>query len=168
MTKLTDKQEVFCKEYIIDFNATRAAKLAGYSDKTACKTGSENLQKPDIQQRIKELTKDRNERTQVTADRVVQELAKIAFSNIDDLGAWDDEGRFLLKNSEQLDDDTKASIKSITGTTTTLGEGMEKHEIKLVREDKIKALEMLARHTGAFNNDESGKSVINVTMGKKK
>ena len=127
MTKLTDKQEVFCKEYIIDFNATRAAIAAGYSEKTARKIGSENLAKLDIQHRIKELTGERNERTEITADRVVQELAKFAFNKDGISDAFDIESK-----------------------------------------EKLKALEMLARHTGAFNNDESGKSVINVVMGKKK
>ncbi len=126
-TKLTDKQAVFCKEYIIDFNATRAAEAAGYSKKYARHQGSENLAKLDIQKEIKRLTKDRNERTEITADRVVQELAKFAFTEDGTADVFDVESK-----------------------------------------DKLKALEMLARHTGAFNNDESGKSVINVQFGKKK
>jgi len=52
---LTDKQEMFCREFLINLNATQAAIRAGYSDKTANRTASENLSKPDIQNRITEL-----------------------------------------------------------------------------------------------------------------
>ena len=57
---LTDKQEMFCREYLIDLNATQAAIRARYSDKTASHTGSENLSKPDIAQRIIDLKSERN------------------------------------------------------------------------------------------------------------
>jgi phage terminase small subunit len=124
--KLTDKQKIFCKEYIIDFNATRAAKASGYSVKTAGRIGGENVQKPEIQKQIKKLMSKREERTEISADRVVKELAKIGFSNEFDI------------------------------------EGFTRLEMK----DKIKAIELLGRHVGAFNNDESGKSTIKVTVGK--
>lgn len=57
----TDKQEMFCREYLIDLNATQAAIRAGYSAKTANRTASENLSKPDIQLRISELKAQRND-----------------------------------------------------------------------------------------------------------
>ena len=126
--KLTDKQKFFCKEYIKDFNATRAAKASGYSEKTAGRIGGENLQKLEIQKEIKRLMSKRIERTEISADRVVQELAKIGFSD-----------EFNIEGFERLD-----------------------------MKDKIKAIELLGRHVGAFNNDESGKSTIKVTIGKPK
>jgi phage terminase small subunit len=52
---LTDKQEMFCHEHLVDLNATQAAILTGYSEKTARTLGCENLTKPDIQTRISEL-----------------------------------------------------------------------------------------------------------------
>ncbi len=58
---LTDKQEMFCREYLIDLNATQAAIRAGYSAKTANRTASENMSKPDIQLRIAELKAQRND-----------------------------------------------------------------------------------------------------------
>jgi phage terminase small subunit len=64
---LTDKQEMFCREYLIDLNATQAAIRAGYSEKTARASGYENLTKPDIQDRITELKTDRNGRLQIDA-----------------------------------------------------------------------------------------------------
>jgi len=127
MAKLTDKQKVFCKEYLLDFNATRAAIAAGYSKKGARQTASDTLAKAYIQEEIKRLMESRNKRTEITADRVVNELAKFAFNVDGSADAFDLEAK-----------------------------------------DKLKALEMLARHTGAFNGDDSGKALINVIMGKNK
>ncbi len=64
---LTDKQEIFCREYLIDLNATQAAIRAEYSENTANRTASENLSKPDIQNRIAELKADSNGRLQIDA-----------------------------------------------------------------------------------------------------
>lgn len=50
--KLKEKHERFAREYVIDYNATQAAVRAGYSEKTAKQTGSENLSKPDLKQYI--------------------------------------------------------------------------------------------------------------------
>jgi len=74
---LTDKQEMFCREYLIDWNATQAAIRAGYSDNTARKIGSENLTKPDIAQRIIDLKSSRNERVEINADYVLRRLVEI-------------------------------------------------------------------------------------------
>lgn len=69
---LTDKQEMFCREYLIDLNATQAAIRAGHSVKTANRTASENLSKPDIQNRIAELKNKRNEYVGINAAYVLQ------------------------------------------------------------------------------------------------
>lgn len=82
MEKLTVKQERFCTEYIIDLNATQAAIRAGYSVKTANRIASENLSKPDIQRKIQELQQERAERTEITQDKVLKELAGIGFAPI--------------------------------------------------------------------------------------
>ena len=71
---LTKKQEMFCKEYIIDFNATRAAVASGYSVKTANRIGSENLLKLDIQQYIQQLMQNREKRTEITSDSVLRDI----------------------------------------------------------------------------------------------
>ncbi|WP_421504810.1 terminase small subunit [Erwinia rhapontici] len=63
----TNKQDFFCREYLIDLNATQAAIRAGYSDNTAREIDTENLSKPDILNRIAELIADRNSRLQPPA-----------------------------------------------------------------------------------------------------
>jgi hypothetical protein len=70
---LTAKQERFVQEYLIDFNAAAAAERAGYSKKTARFIGAENLTKPNIQAAVQDQIKARAERTEITADLVVQE-----------------------------------------------------------------------------------------------
>jgi phage terminase small subunit len=76
--KLTPKQEMFVKEYLVDLNATQAALRAGYSEKTANRIGAENLSKPVIQSRIQELMNKRAEKTEITADAVLQRWWDIA------------------------------------------------------------------------------------------
>ena len=78
--KLKTKQEMFCAEYIIDCNATQAAIRAGFSKKTAAQSGYENMKRPHVLKRIRQLQRLRSMRTQVTADRVIEEVAIIAFA----------------------------------------------------------------------------------------
>ena len=77
MSKLNDKQETFCQEYVIDINATQAAIRAGYSEKTANRIASQLLSKLDIQERIAELKQERSKRTQIDADWVLMAAKKI-------------------------------------------------------------------------------------------
>lgn len=71
---LTPKQEMFCQEYIIDFNGTRAAIAAGYSEKTADVIAVENLGKPKIKLRLEELTNSRAEKLEITQEQVLRDL----------------------------------------------------------------------------------------------
>ncbi len=87
---MTRKQAIFCREYLLDFNATQAAIRAGYSTRTAYSIGNENLRKPGIRKRIRELVAARNTRTLVAADRVLGKLAEIAF------------GQFTVANRDRL------------------------------------------------------------------
>ncbi len=75
--KLTDRQERFCREYIIDYNATEAAIRAGYSKKTAYSIGSENLKKPELLARVRELQTEQAERLCINADWVVMQLVEV-------------------------------------------------------------------------------------------
>lgn len=71
--KLTQKQEIFCKEYIIDFNASRSALAAGYSKKTSPSMGAENLKKPQIQEELARLMTERNNTLKIDALWVLNE-----------------------------------------------------------------------------------------------
>ena len=82
---MTRKQKLFCEEYQIDLNATQAVIRAGYSPESAGSIGSELLKKPEIRARIDKAMAERSKRTGINADRVLQELGKIAFVNAADV-----------------------------------------------------------------------------------
>lgn len=143
MAKLTKKQKLFIDEYLIDLNATQAAIRAGYSVDTAAAIGCENLTKPNIQQAIAKAMAERSRRTGVNADRVVAELAKIAFVNAEDV--IDAETATIKPNAARED---TAAIQSVK--VKTFGEDGLEREIKMA--DKLKALELLGRHLGMFKD----------------
>ena len=140
---MTKKQKRFIEEYLIDLNATQAVIRAGYSPDTAKSIGSENLTKPDIQARIAKAMAERSKRTGVNADRVVMELAKIAFVNANDV--IDTETATV--KADALPEDT-AAIQSVK--VKTFGEDGLEREIKMA--DKLKALELLGKHLGMFKD----------------
>jgi hypothetical protein len=105
--KINEQEQMFCEEYVVDFNATQAAKRAGYSRRSAYSIGSEKLQKPEAKRYICYLMAKRCLRTGITADRVLEELAKIAFA--------------------------REGVKT---------------------KDKLKALDILAKHVGLFNKKD--------------
>ena len=144
--KLTEKQQRFVDEYLIDLNATQAAIRAGYSVESARDIGCENLTKPNIQQAIAEKMAERSKRTGVNQDRVVLELAKIAFVNISDV--VDTDTGEILPNASQ---DDLACIESVKfkQSDNQYGGSIER-EVKVA--SKLKALEMLGKHLGMWND----------------
>jgi len=72
--KLTDKQEMFCKEYLVDLNATQAAIRAGYSETSAKEQGYENMTKPHIVDFIQELMDKRSQKVEITAENVLNDI----------------------------------------------------------------------------------------------
>ena len=69
--KLTNKQRLFCKEYLVDLNASAAARRAGYSEKTAHRSGQENMQKCAVREYLQKLMTKREEKVEITADYVL-------------------------------------------------------------------------------------------------
>lgn len=139
---LTKKQKLFVEEYLIDLNATQAAIRAGYSEKTAKNIGCENLAKPNIQREIQKRMKARGQRTEITQDRVLQELAKIGFADVTDFVTI--ENRMVqVKSTAEMPADKMGAIAGIK-------EGANGIEIKL--NDKGKALELIGRHLGMWKD----------------
>ena len=77
---MTNKQQLFVGEYLIDFNATQAAIRAGYSENAAEAIGFENLRKPKIEKAIADALKERRERYEITEERVLEEIGAMAFA----------------------------------------------------------------------------------------
>lgn len=143
---LTDKQEMFCREYLIDLNATQAAIRAGYSERTAPTIASENLIKPNVQKRIAELKSQRNEEVSIDAAYVLRRLRDIDQMDVIDI----------------LNDDM--SIKPITAwpkiwrqflsgfdiAEMTTGSGDDRVVAGILKKikwpDKVRNLELLGKH----------------------
>lgn len=142
MARMTKKQKLFVEEYLIDLNATQAAIRAGYSVDSAKEIGCENLTKPNIQEAVAKAMAERSKRTGVSQDRVIQELAKLAFINIADVV---DLETGLIKESATAED--LACIQSIKIKPTEFG---EEREIKFY--DKKGSLESLGKHLGMYDN----------------
>jgi phage terminase small subunit len=154
---LTEKQRRFVAEYLIDLNATQAAIRAGYSEKTAGSQGFDLLKKPEIADAIHSAMQDRAERTEITQDRVLAELAKLGFADIRKAVKWGDgiavtdpeSGAVTISNgvalvgSEEIDDDTAACISEVSQTA---------QGIKIKMHDKRAALVDIGRHLGMFTD----------------
>lgn len=145
MAKLTLKQQRFVDEYLIDLNATQASIRAGYSVKTAKEQGSQNLTKLNIQQAISEKMAERSRRTGVNQDRVVLELAKIAFVKMTDI--VDNQGK--IKSTATEDDLACIESMKYKESESETGFSVER-EVKI--SPKLKALELLGKHLGMWND----------------
>lgn len=133
---------------MIDWNATRAAIAAGYSEKTAGQTGYENLRKPEISSYIEEILKDLSRLSGVTALRNILELKKIAYTNVIDINTdWGE-----LKPIEELTDEERAIIHKIIKTTRKDEKGVTEY-VKIEGHDKMRAIEQLNKMLG-FNAPE--------------
>lgn len=153
--KLTDKQQRFVEEYMIDLNAAQAAIRAGYSVNTAKEIGCENLTKPNIQEAIQKRKIELSEATDITAKRVLEEYAKIAFSDVRELFTPDNN----LYDIRQLDDKTAGAISSIEVDVMTMS-GMAVGDTKKIKMyDKIRALDALGKHIGLFEKDNKQKNL---------
>ena len=166
---LTPKQQRFVDEYLIDLNATQAAIRAGYSAKTAAVIGNENLIKPYIADAIAKAQAERSERTEITQDMVLQELAKIGFANMLDYMTPNDRGEMYIDMSKLTRDQAAAIGEYQTETVSGKGEmpDVEKTKFKLL--DKRQALVDIGRHLGMFKDtvnhvseDGSMKPVFNI------
>jgi phage terminase small subunit len=155
--KLTPKQERFVEEYLIDLNATQAAIRAGYSQRTARQIGEENLSKPDISAAIQAAKAERSERTHITQDLVLRELARIAFFDLRKL--YREDGS--MKNPSEWDDDTAAVVAGVDvvetkGNAEFGGEDGARHIPEYVKKtkvfDKNTALTLAMRHLGMLRD----------------
>lgn len=147
MARLTDKQKRFVEEYLVDMNATQAAIRAGYSEKRASELGWQLLQKTTVQEAIHRAMDERSKRTEITQDRVVAELAKIAFADRGAFARVAHGGRVVeLTDTDELTEDQRAALAGVEET---------KFGIKVSTYDKVRALELLGKHLGLFDGKGS-------------
>lgn len=155
---MTPKQERFVQEYLIDLNATQAAIRAGYSVKTARQIGEQNLSKLDVASAISQAQEKRAARTEITQDMVLRELAKVGFQDPRKLMVWGGESSQFIP-SDELDDDTAATVASVKSKTRTAypkeGEPEVTVELEIKTYDKVQALTQIGRHLGMFHDRQT-------------
>ncbi|MDH3382244.1 MAG: terminase small subunit [Flavobacteriaceae bacterium] len=168
-SKLTDKQLRFCKEYVIDLNATQAAIRSGYSKNTARNIGANLLTLVNVQEEISKLKNKTANKLEITHEMLTDEWQKMAFSSISYLhNTW-----IELKDFEQLKQENPDILSCIQETftkTETKREynplnqkkdiEIETKYIKLKLYDKQKALENLGKHIGYYEKDNEQKNVL--------
>lgn len=159
--KLTEKQKIFCREYLRDFNATQAAIRAGYAKENARVIASQNLSKLNIRRYVRSLADDLNERTSNDIERIIIELQLIAFGSLKDVAEWDRKSLYL-KDSESIGDYARM-VSEVAETTTEFG-----GSVKIKLYDKLKALELLGKYHKIFSdkeekNDNKGEIVIKMS-----
>ena len=144
MAKLTEKQKRFVQEYLVDLNATAAAKRAGYSEKSASRIAVELLNKTQVSAEIQKQQAKRQKRVEITQEKVLEELAAIAFANGADFATVNQNGIVRITPTSELPDEKRKAIASIK-------EGANGTEIKTY--DKVRALELLGKHLGVFDSN---------------
>jgi phage terminase small subunit len=151
--RLTDKQKRFVAEYLVDLNATAAAKRAGYSKKTACEQAARLLANVNVQTAVQEAKQARQERTEITQDMVLRETAKLAFFDIRKM--FDKDGKPL--DISELDTDTAAALAGLDVQDIADNDGDYVGFVKKYKmADKLKALELLGKHLGTWEPKDDG------------
>ena len=167
---MTDRQKRFCLEYIKDLNATQSAIRAGYSKASARTIGTKLLKDKQIQAKINHNRKVIEEKLEISVEKVIGELCKMAFFNPRDL--LDDDG--MIKPMNEINEDVTAGIVSLDIVEEFAGKGLDRVLVgrtkKLRTVDKVRALELLCKHLGILNGEQAANQdtelQINVVYGK--
>lgn len=152
VAKLTDKQKRFVDEYLVDLNATAAARRAGYKDPNI---GRQLITKNNVSAEIQKRQAKLRGKLEITQERVLEELAAIAFANGTDFATITHNGLVRLTPTDEVPEEKKKAVASIK-------EGQYGTEIKL--HDKVRALELLGKHLGVFdaNNGSANEQENNI------
>jgi len=149
-SKLTAKQELFCQEYLIDLNATKAAIRAGYSEKAAKQIATENLSKPVLHEYIARLKQERVDKVQVDAAYVLNRLVEI--DQMDFLDILNDD--HSIKPPSEWPKVWRTYLSAIDMAEIWEGSGDERQMTGMLKKikwpDKVKNLELLGKHVNVM------------------
>ena len=161
--KLTDKQQRFVEEYLIDCNATQACIRAGFSAHNADKIGPQLLAKGVVIKAIAEAKGKLSKKTGISAERVINELSAIGFSKVTNVVDWKN-GSVTITPSENLDEATKSALSSVEEIS---GGKRFPSRLKIRMHDKVKALQLLGQHLGLLDGKASVtvNTQVNVNIG---
>jgi phage terminase small subunit len=143
--EITPQQRVFIENYMKRMDATAAAKAAGYSQKSAGYIGWELLKKPLIAAEIAKRSENKTKKADITADRILQELAAVAFGRITDVVAVKG-SRVLVKDTSDWGEEARSAVAEIKETINNEG-----GTIGLKMHNKVKSLELLMKYKGMID-----------------
>ena len=154
LIKREAREKTFCQEYSIDKNGTRAAIAAGYAKKSAHVTASLLLKKPKIRATIDALLKKHADKLDLSAEKVLAELMKLAFSNMLDYMRVDENGAFVLDFSNLTREQAVPIQEYTVDATGGTGDGERKlvMRTRFKLADKTRALELLGKHFKLFTD----------------
>lgn len=141
------RQQKFVERYLVHLNQTKAAEEAGYA--SAQVESVRLMKRPDVLAAIQKAIHERATRNEITADRVIQELAKVAFGDLRKVMSWDASGVQIRASSELADEDA-AMVSEVCETRQGGEDGGS--TIKVKTHDKVAALTLLGRHLGIFKD----------------
>lgn len=160
---LTERQRKFCEEYMIDLNGKQAAIRAGYSEKSSALHATALLRMPKVAEELKRLMDARAQRTEVSQDRVLLEIARLAFN--DPRKAFDDSGNILP--IKEWPDEVAAAVSSIEILETKSGDETLFVQTKKIKFwDKSKNLDLAARHLGMLTDNVNLKGKVTLIFDK--
>ncbi len=143
--RLKPKEQMFLLEYVKDFNAARAATMAGYSRHRARRTGYDLVTKRDIQIAFTAFFSERRKKAIKTVDDIQRELEKVGFTDITDVISFTREGLTFIKDSDEISEDARAALESVE-----FSENLSGINVKVKMRDKIAALKLLGLQLGMF------------------
>lgn len=135
---ISQKQRRFVEEYLVDLNATQAAIRAGYCGKSGYKL----MQRPEVQESIREQIRRRTERVEITQDMVLRELAAIGFAKATDHTRVSKSGVVEIMPTQEW---TEAQARAVAAIK------LGRYGVQVSNYDKVKALELLGKHLGMFD-----------------
>lgn len=144
--KLTPRQERFCQEYAKSLHQTNAAIKAGYSKESASEQASRLVRNPQVIKRLNQIIGQRTRRYEVSAERILKELARVAYSDITNYVTFNESG-VRIKESSDLSPAQAAAIQEVSEVINQNG-GTTKFKLH----DKVKALELLGKHLKLFSD----------------
>jgi len=164
---LTPKQATFVAEYLKDLNGTQAAIRAGYSEATANEQASRLLANVSVRVAVDEALARRSERTEITQDQVIKELAALAFADMRNYADVEAGGDVTIKAFDEMPKDATKAIKKIKERRRLLsaGEGdgdnvILDSSLEFEHHDKLKALELLGKHLGMFKEQVQVSGIV--------
>lgn len=161
---MTVRQQRFVDEYLVDLDANAAARRAGYSEKVARHSAPRIMRQPGVAEAIAKAMAARSKRTQITADRVIEEVARIAFSDLRALFREDGS----LKPISEWPDDVARAVAAVEVDELHEGSGKARVRVGSTRKvklwSKVEAIDKLMRHLGLLKEQPAAEVNLNVTV----